>query len=74
MAQNRLARTTGINVGSINRMEHGLRLPACREQVELLAAALNLTKYQTDELIHRAGYQCLACPMQRYAGEEGEEA
>lgn len=70
LTQYRLARTTGINIGTVNRMEHGHRLPASREQVALLAAALNLTRYQIDELYHHAGMVCSACPMRQYASCE----
>lgn len=63
LTQYRVARTTGINIGTVNRLEHGHRLPASREQVELLAAALNLTRYQTDELYHHAGMVCSVCPF-----------
>jgi transcriptional regulator with XRE-family HTH domain len=55
LAQNALARATGINVGTVNRLERDQRLPASRQQVLDLAAALALNMAETNRLLHAAG-------------------
>lgn len=55
LAQNALARTTGINVGTVNRLERDQRLPASRQQVLALAEALGLTMAETNRLLDAAG-------------------
>jgi transcriptional regulator with XRE-family HTH domain len=55
LAQNALARATGINVGTVNRLERDQRLPASRQQVLDLAAALALSMAETNRLLHAAG-------------------
>jgi transcriptional regulator with XRE-family HTH domain len=54
LAQNALARATGINVGTINRLEHGQRLPAGRGQALDLARALQLSRAETNMLLGAA--------------------
>jgi transcriptional regulator with XRE-family HTH domain len=54
LAQNALARTAGINAGTVNRLERGLRLPATRRQVLDLAAALALDMAETNRLLNAA--------------------
>lgn len=66
IAQNQLARRTGINVGTINRLIRGHRDPATREQIQQLAMVLGLTIYEYDELLFAAGHICSSCPMARY--------
>jgi transcriptional regulator with XRE-family HTH domain len=55
LAQNAVARITGINVGTVNRLERGQRLPATREQVLALARALALSTAETNRLLNAAG-------------------
>ena len=55
LAQNALARATGINVGTINRLERDQRLPASRQQVLALVAALQLSMAETNRLLDAAG-------------------
>ncbi len=55
MAQNALARASGINVGTVNRIERDQRLPAGRDQALALARALGLDMAQTNQLLHAAG-------------------
>jgi transcriptional regulator with XRE-family HTH domain len=55
LAQNALARTTGINVGTVNRLERDQRLPASRQQVLALTEALGLTMAETNRLLDAAG-------------------
>ena len=54
LAQNALARATGINVGTVNRLEREQRLPASRRQALALAAALNLNMAETNRLLAAA--------------------
>jgi transcriptional regulator with XRE-family HTH domain len=54
LAQNALARTASINVGTVNRLERGLRLPATRRQVLDLADALALDMAETNRLLNAA--------------------
>lgn len=55
LAQNALARATGINVGTVNRLERDQRLPASRQQVLALAEALGLSTAETNRLLDAAG-------------------
>src|SRR5579859_3874255 len=55
MAQNALARHTGINVGTVNRLERDQRLPASREQALALAGALRLSAAERNRLLAAAG-------------------
>jgi transcriptional regulator with XRE-family HTH domain len=55
LAQNALARMTGINVGTVNRLERDQRLPASREQVTALAGVLALSTAETNRLLDAAG-------------------
>jgi transcriptional regulator with XRE-family HTH domain len=55
LAQNGLARLTGINVGTVNRLERDQRLPATRQQVLAIAAALGLSTAETNRLLDAAG-------------------
>ena len=56
IAQNALARATGINVGTVNRLERDQRLPAGRDQALALARALNLDMAETNRLLYAAGF------------------
>ncbi len=53
LAQNGLARASGVNVGTVNRLERDQRLPAGREQA--LARALALSPAETNRLLAAAG-------------------
>ena len=55
LAQNALARATGINVGTVNRLERDQRLPAARQQALALADALGLSMAETNLLLDAAG-------------------
>ena len=55
LAQNGLARATGINVGTVNRLERDQRLPASRAQALELAGALGLSTAETNRLLDAAG-------------------
>ncbi|HWE61031.1 MAG TPA: helix-turn-helix transcriptional regulator [Chloroflexota bacterium] len=55
LAQNAVARVTGINVGTVNRLERDQRLPATRQQVLALASALALSVAETNRLLNAAG-------------------
>lgn len=55
LAQNALARKTGINVGTVNRLERDQRLPAGREQALALTGALSLGVAETNRLLAAAG-------------------
>ena len=55
LAQNALARDTGINAGTVNRLEHDLRLPATLGQALDLARALGLDMPETNRLLDAAG-------------------
>ena len=70
MAQNALARTSGINVGTINRVERGERLPTCPDQVRAIARALGLGPGDTDRLMVASGFppcEARAAAMRRWA-------
>jgi len=55
LAQNGLARASGVNVGTVNRLERGQRLPAGREQALALARTLGLNPSETNRLLAAAG-------------------
>ena len=55
LAQNALARRTGINVGTVNRLERDQRLPAGRDQALALTGALSLGVAETNRLLAAAG-------------------
>ena len=55
LAQNALARVSGVNVGTVNRLERDQRLPAGREQALTLARALALSPAETNRLLAAAG-------------------
>jgi transcriptional regulator with XRE-family HTH domain len=55
LAQNALSRMTGINVGTVNRLERDQRLPASRDQVLALAGALALSMAETNRMLNAAG-------------------
>jgi transcriptional regulator with XRE-family HTH domain len=55
LAQNALARSAGINAGTVNRLEHDQRLPATRRQALDLARTLVLTVAETNRLLDAAG-------------------
>jgi transcriptional regulator with XRE-family HTH domain len=55
LAQNALSRRTGINVGTVNRLERDQRLPASRDQALALAGALALSVAETNRLLNAAG-------------------
>lgn len=55
LAQNALARATGINVGTVNRLERDQRLPASRDQVMAIASVLALSVAETNRLLDAAG-------------------
>ncbi|MGH2411292.1 MAG: helix-turn-helix transcriptional regulator [Chloroflexota bacterium] len=55
LAQNGLARVSGVNVGTVNRLERGQRLPAGREQALALARTLGLDPSETNRLLAAAG-------------------
>ena len=55
LAQNGLARASGVNVGTVNRLERDQRLPAGREQALALARALALSPAETNRLLAAAG-------------------
>ena len=54
LAQNGLARTSGVNVGTVNRLERDQRLPAGRDQALALARALGLSPAETNRLLAAA--------------------
>lgn len=54
MAQNGLARASGVNVGTVNRLERDQRLPAGRDQALALARALALDPSETNRLLAAA--------------------
>src|SRR5260370_37607707 len=55
LAQNGLARATGINVGTGNRLERDQRVPASRAQALGPAGALGLRMAETNRLVDAAG-------------------
>ena len=55
LAQNGLARASGVNVGTVNRLERDQRLPAGREQALALARALALSPAETNRLLAAGG-------------------
>src|ERR1035437_5769534 len=55
LAQNGLARVSGVNVGTVNRLERDQRLPAGRDQALALARALALSPAETNRLLAAAG-------------------
>jgi transcriptional regulator with XRE-family HTH domain len=55
LAQNGLARASGVNVGTVNRLERSQRLPAGREQALALAQTLGLNPSETNRLLAAAG-------------------
>ncbi len=56
MSQNALARASGLNPASINRLESGERSPSNRAIVERIADALSLSPSRRDELLASAGH------------------
>jgi transcriptional regulator with XRE-family HTH domain len=56
LSQNELGRRSGVNVGTINRLEAGERAPTGPEQVDALAAALGLAGPEHDRLLAAAGF------------------
>ena len=54
ITQNALARAAEINVGTVNRLEHDLRLPTGRDQALALARALDLSMAETNRLLAAA--------------------
>ena len=56
LSQNGLARASGVDPGSVNRLESGKREPAGRETVLQLIAALNLSPPEGDRLLEVAGH------------------
>jgi transcriptional regulator with XRE-family HTH domain len=54
MTQNALARAAGVNVGTVNRIEHDQRLPAGRDQALALAGALGLGMAESNRLLAAA--------------------
>src|SRR6185437_14857275 len=55
LAQNALARMSGVNVGTVNRLERDQRLPTGRDQALALARALALSPTETNRLLAAAG-------------------
>lgn len=56
LSQNALARASGLNPASINRLESGERSPGSREIVEQIAGALGLPPGDRDQLLGSAGH------------------
>ena len=56
MSQNALARASGLNPASINRLESGERSPSNRELVERICDALELEGPDRDDLLSTAGH------------------
>src|SRR5262249_36155435 len=61
LAQNALSRMTGINVGTVNRLERDQRLPASRGQVLAMAGALALSIAETNRLLIAGGRRAGGC-------------
>ena len=57
LSQNELGRRSGVNPGTINRLETGEREPTGREQVQALADALGLSPAEADRLAAAAGFE-----------------
>lgn len=55
LSQNEVGRRSGVNPGTINRLEAGEREPTGREQVSAFAAALALSPAEHDRLLAAAG-------------------
>ncbi len=60
LSQNALARASGVDAGSVNRLESGKREPAARETVRQLISALGISHSEGDELLRVAGHLPLA--------------
>ena len=60
LSQNGLARASGVDAGSVNRLESGKREPTARETVRQLIAALGLARAEGDGLLGVAGHLPLA--------------
>ena len=56
MSQNALARASGLNPASINRLESGERSPSNRTVVEQICDALGLSPTERDDLLASAGH------------------
>ena len=56
MSQNALARASGLNPASINRLESGERSPSNRTVVEQICDALGLSPAERDDLLASAGH------------------
>lgn len=56
LSQNALARLTGLNPATINRLESGERAPSNRELVEKVCDALRLGPAERDEMLASAGH------------------
>ena len=56
MSQNALARASGLNPASINRLESGERSPSNRTVVEQICDALGLSATERDNLLASAGH------------------
>lgn len=56
MSQNSLARASGLNPASINRLESGERSPSNRDIVERICDALELSAQDRDSLLVAAGH------------------
>ena len=55
LAQNALARRSGVNVGTVNRLERDQRLPPGPGMVQQLGIALHLSPGEIDRLLAAAG-------------------
>lgn len=55
-SQRTVARAADLDPGRYSRLLSGERLPAAREQVVALAAALRLSRRETDHLVGAAGF------------------
>lgn len=56
ISQNALARASGLNPASINRLESGERSPSNRALVEQICSALGLSVPERDDLLTSAGH------------------
>lgn len=61
VSQNELARTSGVEVGTVNRFLHGSRLPARPLQILMLASALKLCPGDIDRLLVAANFPATEC-------------
>lgn len=68
LSQNELGRRAGINPGTINRLETGVRLPTGRDQVVELSIALALPTDQRDQLL--AAASLMPDPIVRLGGAD----